>query len=126
MSVTLETKQSKAITKLFHDIAEVNGVKFFLEADVDTSIDEETFNKVIWFPSDTVFFRRDMESLPSPVTWEEFSTRLEKAQADVVWTYGRQSEYPTIQDQLDKIFHEGLDAWKADIQAIKDKYPKTE
>jgi hypothetical protein len=36
----------------------------------------------------------------------------------------RAAEYPAITDQLDKIFHEGLDAWKADIQAIKDKYPK--
>lgn len=124
MSVTLETKQSKAITRLLHDIAEENGIKFFLEAEIGTSIDEETFNNVIWFPADTVFFRRDMESLPSPVTWEEFNTRLQEAQSAVVWVYGRQSEYPSIQDQLDKIFHEGLDAWKAEIQAIKDKYPK--
>ena len=36
----------------------------------------------------------------------------------------RAAEYPSIVDQLDKIFHEGLDAWKADIQAVKDKYPK--
>ena len=36
----------------------------------------------------------------------------------------RQLEYPVISDQLDIIFHEGLDAWKAQIQAIKDKYPK--
>ena len=36
----------------------------------------------------------------------------------------RQAEYPAITDQLDTIFHEGLDAWKAQIQAVKDKYPK--
>jgi len=36
----------------------------------------------------------------------------------------RKGEYPSIPDQLDKIFHSGIDAWKADIQAIKDKYPK--
>lgn len=36
----------------------------------------------------------------------------------------RKEEYPSIPDQLDKIFHSGIDAWKADIQAIKDKYPK--
>ena len=34
------------------------------------------------------------------------------------------AEYPTWQDQLDKIYHSGIDAWKADIKAIKDKYPK--
>jgi len=38
----------------------------------------------------------------------------------------RQAEYPSIVDQLDKIYHGGVDAWKADIKAIKDKYPKTQ
>ena len=33
-------------------------------------------------------------------------------------------EYGSIGDQLDMIFHEGLDAWKLHIQSIKDKYPK--
>ena len=36
----------------------------------------------------------------------------------------RQSEYPSFADQFDKIFHEGIDAWKAEIQAVKNKYPK--
>ncbi len=36
----------------------------------------------------------------------------------------RANAYPDMKDQLDKIFHEGIDAWKADIQAIKDRYPK--
>lgn len=34
------------------------------------------------------------------------------------------STYPSIADQLDAIFHVGLDGWKADIQAVKAKYPK--
>lgn len=33
--------------------------------------------------------------------------------------------YPRIEDQLDQIYHEGIDAWKESIQEIKDKYPKT-
>jgi hypothetical protein len=37
----------------------------------------------------------------------------------------RQSEYPPIADQLDTLYHGGYDAWKAEIQAIKDKYPKS-
>jgi hypothetical protein len=36
----------------------------------------------------------------------------------------RQAEYPSFADQLDTIFHDGLDAWKSQIQAVKDKYPK--
>ena len=36
----------------------------------------------------------------------------------------RRPEYPPIQDQLDKIYHSGVNAWKAQIKEIKDKYPK--
>ena len=42
------------------------------------------------------------------------------------YTDARAAEYPPIVDQLDKIYHEGIDAWKADIKVIKDKYPKTQ
>ena len=36
----------------------------------------------------------------------------------------RQPEYPPIEDQLDKIYHSGVAAWKKEIKEIKDKYPK--
>ena len=36
----------------------------------------------------------------------------------------RQKEYPSIADQLDTLYHSGLDAWKAQIKTVKDKYPK--
>ena len=36
----------------------------------------------------------------------------------------RREEYPSLVDQLDKIYHSGIDAWKATIKATKDKYPK--
>ena len=42
------------------------------------------------------------------------------------YTEARAAEYPPIVDQLDKIYHSGIDAWKADIKVIKDKYPKTQ
>ena len=35
----------------------------------------------------------------------------------------RKAVYPKLEDQLDNIFHNGVDAWKADIQAIKDAHP---
>ena len=35
----------------------------------------------------------------------------------------RESEYPSIADQLDMIYH-NIDNWKATIKATKDKYPK--
>lgn len=37
----------------------------------------------------------------------------------------RAAEYPTIADQLDYIYHNGIDAWKTDmIDPVKTKYPK--
>ena len=36
----------------------------------------------------------------------------------------RAAEYPAIVDQLDLLYHGGMDAWKAAIQTVKDKYPK--
>ena len=41
-----------------------------------------------------------------------------------VYQEKRKLEYPNWEDQLDKIYHSGIDAWKADIKVIKDKYPK--
>ena len=36
----------------------------------------------------------------------------------------RAEEYPTVVDQLDLIYHSGVNAWKAKIKETKDKYPK--
>jgi len=36
----------------------------------------------------------------------------------------RKAEYPSIEDQLDNIYHNGIDAWKSTIKTTKDKYPK--
>ena len=51
-----------------------------------------------------------------------------KAEADRIanMTYvdKRRGEYPGIQDQLDDLYHNGIDGWKATIKAVKDKYPK--
>ena len=44
----------------------------------------------------------------------------------VSYTDARREEYPPLEEQLDKIYHSGVNAWKVDIKAIKDKYPKTQ
>ena len=36
----------------------------------------------------------------------------------------RRKEYPSIEDQLDDIYHNGIDEWKKTIKVTKDKYPK--
>jgi|TARA_A100001391_G_C5005208_1_gene261800 hypothetical protein len=40
------------------------------------------------------------------------------------YKYNRAAEYPSIKDQLDDIYHNGVDGWKTTIKAVKDKYPK--
>ena len=51
------------------------------------------------------------------------AARTELAKLDYQWK--RQREYPSITDQLDDIYHNGIDAWKATIKTTKDKYPKS-
>ena len=53
-------------------------------------------------------------------TQAEFDSKKEELQV----AENRRYDYPSIPDQLDDIFHNGLDAWKATIQETKDKYPK--
>ena len=36
----------------------------------------------------------------------------------------RSDEYPSLVDQMDLIYHSGIDAWKTKIKETKDKYPK--
>tara|TARA_R100000231_G_scaffold58351_1_gene48170 strand:+ start:698 stop:982 length:285 start_codon:yes stop_codon:yes gene_type:complete len=49
---------------------------------------------------------------------------LDDAWAAKEYQRKRAAEYPSWEDQLDNIYWNGIDAWKADIKAIKDKYPK--
>ena len=60
--------------------------------------------------------------------YEQGTGIVEGADIQTVIPYAdaRVAEYPPIKDQLDKIYHSGVDAWKADIKVIKDKYPKTQ
>ena len=50
--------------------------------------------------------------------------RLEDVATSEEYKRKRAAEYPSVGDQLDDIYHNGIDAWKATIKATKDKYPK--
>ena len=50
--------------------------------------------------------------------------RLETEYDAKQYQRNRAKAYPSFADQFDIIFHNGLDAWKVEIQAVKDKYPK--
>ena len=49
---------------------------------------------------------------------------LDADYAKVKYKDDRKAEYPSVVDQLDDIYHNGIDGWKATIKTTKDKYPK--
>ena len=54
-------------------------------------------------------------------TEEEVNAKIAELQV----SENRRNEYPSIADQLDYIYHNGLTKWKSDIiKPVKDKYPK--
>ena len=57
---------------------------------------------------------------PTDITKEQIKAKINETQ----YQRDREKEYPTIVDQLDDIYHNGIDGWKATIKATKDKYPK--
>jgi hypothetical protein len=61
---------------------------------------------------------------PSVAEIEAAHTEWQTAWDAQAYARNRKAEYPTIADQLDDIFHNGIDGWKATIQVTKDKYPK--
>lgn len=72
----------------------------------------------------TVTIRGDeaFDAAGNPVAYDEAAVQ---AYIDANTYKGlRAKEYPSIADQLDTLYHSGLDAWKAQIKTVKDKYPK--
>ena len=69
-----------------------------------------------------------MDSFYTMPTEEKLLDLIDQAkradQSDISYQIERRNSYPSVEEQLDYIFHNGVDAWKARIQSIKDKYPK--
>ena len=60
-------------------------------------------------------------------TQEEIDAEIKRLQDQYdanEYQRSRAPEYPSIPDQLDEIYHNGIDSWKAVIKKTKDKYPK--
>ena len=78
---------------------------------------DETYDSLWW---------SDENELPPP-TEEELQAEIERLQAEYEYNQyqrDRASAYPSIQDQLDTLYHQGYDGWKARIDEVKNKYPK--
>jgi hypothetical protein len=87
-----------------------------LKADAQVSINNEDINQITWHDGN-----------PTKITNKQITDK----QAELKTIYDnnkyqrdRAVAYPSIEDQLDSLYHNGIDGWKATIKAIKDKYPK--
>ena len=75
----------------------------------------DTYSGLEWDSTDPLPTEQEVEIKLAELKYqEEVNVYQEK----------RKLEYPDWGDQLDQIYHSGIDAWKADIKVIKDKYPK--
>ena len=66
------------------------------------------------------------KTIPKP-TDAEIDAEVIRLQAEYdaqEYSRNRASAYPAIAEQLDEIYHNGIDSWKAVIKVTKDKYPK--
>ena len=93
------TLDHKAIRKAYHDVVTINDDKGAFDKDGNSVTLEQS--KI-----DTA------------------RTTLDTEAAAIAYKGKRKAEYPAIEDQLDDIYHNGIDGWKTTIKAVKDKYPK--
>ena len=81
----------------------------------EVSVSGEDINSIVWENGTTPISKADIE-----VKMAELQTAYDAKQ----YQRDRAVEYPSIKDQLDDIYHNGIDGWKATIKVTKDKYPK--
>jgi hypothetical protein len=79
------------------------------------SINADDINQITWLNETTPIAKADIEAKMAELQTEYDNNKYQRDRA---------AEYPSIKDQLDKIYHEGIDEWKKVIKATKDKYPK--
>jgi hypothetical protein len=98
------------ITKIYYDLA---STILALDANAIVSIQEEDIDRITWVTS---------EISKSDILAKQ--TELKAADDALAYARSRAAEYPPMEEQLDKIYNDGIDAWKVVIKATKDKYPK--
>ena len=65
----------------------------------------------------------------TPPTEEAIQAKLQELQAEYEanqYQRDRAVAYPSTADQLDMLYHQGIDGWKAEIKKVKDAHPKPE
>lgn len=80
----------------------------------EVSVEDNDINKITW---------HNIDPLEKSVVLAK-QADLQTAYSNNAYQRSRAVEYPSIVDQLDDLYHNGIDGWKASIKIIKDKYPK--
>ena len=81
----------------------------------EVSVNAEDFEQITWHNGTTPISKSDIQAKQAELQTEYDNNEYQR---------DRKSEYPSMADQLDDIYHNGIDAWKATIKVTKDKYPK--
>jgi len=86
-----------------------------INPNAEFSVNANDINKITWHNGTTPIPKADIEAEMIVVQAEHDAQQYAR---------NRVLEYPSIAEQLDNIYHNGIDAWKATIKITKDKYPK--
>jgi hypothetical protein len=85
-----------------------------IKLDAQVSCSGEDINTLEWHDGN-----------PTNITKEQILAKQSELQALEDVYENRRKDYGAIVDQLDEIYHDGLDSWKTRIASVKSKYPKT-
>ena len=86
-----------------------------INPNAEVSVDNEDYSKITWHAGTTQISEADIKAKQAELQTDYDNNEYQRKRA---------AEYPTIKDQLDDIYHNGVDGWKTTIKAVKDKYPK--
>ena len=86
-----------------------------INPNAEVSVNAEDYNQITWHNGTTPISEADIKAKQAELQTEFDNKEYQRKRA---------VEYPSIKDQLDDIYHNGVDGWKATIKAVKDKYPK--
>jgi len=103
-----------------------NKIKLYAEANGVTNIDFRSDVRLQDDGDGVVYIKEWNLDIAQPTAEQIASYETSGNTAEALQTIlnNRANDYPSIADQLDKIYHSGIDEWKKVIKATKDKYPK--
>jgi hypothetical protein len=96
---------------------DINIIKAILaiNPDAEATVEDNDYDKIIWTTGTTPISKSDLQAKVA---------ELQTAYDNNKYQRDRAKEYPSIVDQLDDLYHNGIDGWKATIKTTKDKFPK--